>query len=125
MTKETFTPDELVNDPATNLPKLPEGYWWKVSREFENIYADYLRVAIMHKKPKPHWFTGNPTKKIVDTVFAESSVYWEAFAESADPKKRVRSLAESALDKAIPQWRAERQADEILDLLGDYPPKSL
>lgn len=111
---------------TTGLPELPEGYWWRVKREDIEHYGSWVSVNIMRRVPKRSFWTDKPhPTKTTTVVFVYSYERWEKFASATAPKVRIFEIAAHVLRKAEDRWRTENQADEVTDLLGDYPPKRL
>ena len=109
----------------TGLPELPEGYWWRVSRDSGN-YLDHISVEIVYTAPKERWWTDKPhPTKTTQKTLAKQLDYWHDFSISESPEDHIRALAECALARAEKIWLKNSRKTELDDLLGDYPPKSL
>lgn len=86
-----------MTDPATGLPELPEGHFWRITRSA----GDYLRVQIRRK-----------------LRLGSRVVAWSVVLKSkANPEEIVHAAGYAMRDL--------RQGKRWREYLGDYPPKTL
>lgn len=107
-------------DIETGLPKLPEGYFWRIEK-YNPAITPRVAIAIMRESTRRKWF------KTVEWAYEFSSVdiFAQELEQSADPEGWVLELAKKVYDRAVPKWRAESQVQRVEFLYGDYPPKKL
>lgn len=120
---------EPVTD--TGLPKLPEGYFWRVRhwREYigyglYNTKKNKLQVQLIHKytysrpdyKRVRNWFGRKVYKKYTLTDAVESDVFTE------DTLGTNKIAVQNAANRIVKLWEKAKERDA---LIGDYPPKSL
>lgn len=129
---------EIIINSATGLPELPEEHFWKVKRRKEYQYGfSYFSgfdVAWMEPNPtgtkrvhgRKHWYwlfskyydapCTEPEEKAVGTVYTNIQ------------GERIEALElrpEEILETAVRVFQKVQDDERTLELLGDYPPKSL
>ncbi|MEG2778200.1 MAG: hypothetical protein RR905_02810 [Aurantimicrobium sp.] len=117
------TTTEIVIDPATGLPELPEGHFWRVSQ------GDYC-VRLEIRKHRKRFGTKLVIRGRVRSIRTEgeerylSRAVGEISAEDFTPE----AIFYSAHD-VLAEWRTRDAAihryEKNKALLGDYPPKKL
>lgn len=113
---------ELETDPETGLPKLPEGFAWRVDNRYGS--EGQLRVTIVAREKK--------TTNIFEKIFLgeKSSESWESYPHDLEgsqyttegTKEALKEAAES-LYNSIRETINAKLANE--GLTGLYPPKSI
>jgi hypothetical protein len=94
--------DDIIIDPSTGLPELPEGWTWKVTQSGKYFYA-----TIWSFKKVLWWkVKTETTHDSLDTPLTKD--------------KLLRASKEAYID-----WRRYVQTLGQQDLLGTYPPKRL
>lgn len=90
-------------DPATGMPELPEGYFWRVKQGYAYAINVQLRKRVMGRL----------------SVVVENSV-------NDDPTPwGVRNLAAYVLYRWETSTARKQEEAAIQNLYGDYPPKKL
>lgn len=92
-------------DPATGLPQLPEGYFWRVRKD--TFFRQYSYIEIR----KPGRLFGS--KIVVQATRHTEDIDEQEIRTFAD------MLSEELEEKLNPKPRTEK------NLFGDYPPKKL
>ena len=108
--------DEIVFDPETGLPVLPEGQRWRVQRD-----RGGLRVEIEHRQTRhlPRYkktFFGRRFDDIEEDTYWEAQEYWAYTNEGS---------ARAVREAAIAVLRRYEEEAAITALLGTYPPNRL
>lgn len=117
---------EIKINPETNLPELPEGYWWEVQKIEDPHWPTRVIVGIVYESPKLHWFTGNPSKKIkINKYFAKDFIYLADLEAKENPEEEIALMARIAYGDAERKWRADANFNRVDKLFGTYPPKRL
>ena len=112
-----WDPDDI--DEATNLPRVPEGYFWRVG-------DDGLGIAqVMLKRHRKGWFPAEEGNYCLHwaqrDIREEGSVYFDP----EDPEDLVYIAARAVLNERADELNKRQKNREIADLFGDYPPKKL
>jgi len=99
-------------DDVTGLPELPEGYYWNIERKVNGEHYSRTRYFLnIRRKVK---ILGLFTK--VEEVFYEELRTYDLNPETI----RLRAV------ETLEMWNKKRsKAEQIDNLLGDYPPKRL
>lgn len=92
-------------DPATGMPQVPEGQFWKV---IPALTAGMFRVQLRKK-----------------TVFGLSQILGWTLADSPLSEHRVRHAAFSVLDNIEEDKRKSASSQRDAQFVGTYPPKKL
>lgn len=119
----------------TNLPELPEGYFWRVRhpsyhdvwgysvREDESklhvsLIEDYSETTVSRvnrgKNALTNWFFAGETVKQTETLQATIELY------SRECKGVHAQAVVNAANSILKEWTKRR---ETAKLIGDYPPK--
>lgn len=95
-----------VTDPATDLPSLPAGYFWRVNFSSDNYgITKFFEVELRKKR----WLGSRLELK--------RSCYWDRYSDQINRE----NIKETAI-RVYSLWQGEEAA---LKLAGDYPPKRL
>jgi hypothetical protein len=129
MERLTVALEPLIYDETTGLPKLPEGYAWKVR---ENEYSGYevapdetalvIQIAKRQEEEKLTWFQRligvDPEVKWTAYDHEYSEGYGKCANDADDLKSAATQVYNELRDSQLK--RAEMQK-----LIGLYPPKSI
>jgi hypothetical protein len=129
MERQTVALEPLIYDKETGLPKLPDGFAWRVD---ENPYSHYdeenpeevalvLRIA-SRKVEELTWFGKLIGTKPTVNWNVSDHQYSDVYAKCANNADDIRSAATQAYNK---RRDAELKRAEMKKFIGLYPPKSL
>ena len=120
----------------TNLPELPEGYFWRVGHPVDyersfysttrlnesklhvSLIEDYSETTVSRvnrgKNALTNWFFAGETVKQTETLQATIELY------SRECKGVHAQAVVNAANSILKEWTKRR---ETAKLIGDYPPK--
>ena len=120
----------------TNLPELPEGYFWRVGHPVDyersfysttrlnesklhvSLIEDYSETTVSRvnrgKNALTNWFFAGETVKQTETLQATIELY------SRECKGVHQQAVVNAANSILKEWTKRR---ETAKLIGDYPPK--
>jgi len=118
---------EFEKDYRTNLPRVPEGYYWRVHAGWSEIYSNVLYVNLMKKRD--YWFD----KSVCHTSYTPEWYYSgerpDPFADFDTIEDIVYSLAEDVMllkERELAKVQAHKETlERFKSVEGDYPPKIL
>lgn len=132
-------------DPATNMPVVPEGHFWRVKFENHGYYRERYSVTVQLRKKHQgfkEWFEYNWFGKsyLVAShsvnLFYHGTKVWDAdgyyYLEPVLPKDWAASVKQAyegvlaRLEEYLESLEYQAAAKTaIKELAGDYPPKKL
>lgn len=135
---------DIIMDPTTGLPELPEGHFWKVRRRKRYGFSEVALSSYEYVSGfEVVWMEPNPTG--TERVYGRKYWYWFAKdyydVRSDTPQEKAKGSVYTSV-QGVRTEALELRDDEILEtairvfekvqadkhtltLLGDYPPKSL
>jgi len=125
LTEQTVEPkapeEEVIEiDPETGLPKLPEGYAWRVEPSGKLLSVE----IVMRVETKPDWiqrlFGAKP--KVSWTTHGSENIFRLCYDYCESDKDSLKECAEYIYRGASNRLKAKENQNT---LVGLYPPKSL
>jgi hypothetical protein len=125
--------ESFVIDEKTNLPKLPDGYYWYLSPS--SYYGSYSLSMQLHqwleptkwqkfkmRHPKWGWLfdVEPPYRRLEQAGFS-----LHAIPDEEAVRDRIKAEAAAMYDKWIEKMRAAELYRYVKSLRGEYPPKKL
>lgn len=125
-----YVGDEFVEslypiNPETGLPSLPEGYLWRVFKEYGRYTLALIHRSEKVQKELTFWgfLTGATRER---TVVKERQIEtWAVDRTHTDPVVAIYSASVSLLGYMAGQIKEEVQPMDLDVYVGDYPPKNI
>lgn len=131
---------DIEFDPTTNLPRLPDGYRWRVGKteghgREEYVYAVFLEKE--HVSYRWHWFSHKETTTYVVVRTGRMTNSSRRYTPSRLPMVLTAEIIRNTAIDMYREWeRVHSNMIELEDLkrksaqaerefFGTYPPKSL
>lgn len=116
-----WDPDDI--DEATNLPRIPEGYFWRVHDDSLGL----SQVSLYRRRKA--WFPAQEGWYLLahagNLIREHNATTGESVFDPEDPKDRVYIAARSVIIDIQDYEYRMRKNREVSELFGDYPPKKL
>lgn len=110
-------PKEIEYDPETNLPKLPDGLFWKIKAR----RSGYVSIEIVREVTNPkHTFFG--FKWGYETEHSTVEDLYTYLKEDELSDENIRETAEDLYTSLV---NLEVKKSRIDEIVGIYPPKKL
>ena len=117
---------EIITDPETGMPVLPDGEFWRVRQEIR-YFEEYL-VVELRKKRKFFWGSKVLAVKL-KSMDSLDSEFRQEDSGIKFIKKQILLLANSVIEEQLERvnlkLRQERLDGIIKSYSGDYPPLKL
>lgn len=137
-------------DKLTGLPEVPEGYWWRVTRERQQVSGwdpypsvqngglsstgwSYRMVGIVslmtteYRTGPSHWYT-KAKPQTVEVARYRHTIRIKADSSNYNYEITPHSILRTAVG-IMASWEADKklkaQQRAVDSLMGDYPPKRL
>lgn len=129
---------DIIIDSSTGLPELPEGHFWKVKRrkEYDYGFSYFSGFEVVWMEPNPtgtkrvhgrkHWYW--LASKYYDVPCSEPKEKARGTVYTNAQGERIEALElrpEEILETAVRVLQKVQDDNRTLELLGDYPPKTL
>lgn len=114
-------------DVETGLPKLPDGYFWRIAPWYSALdsSAPYvIQVELRNRSRRRNW-----RLKMIDCDYevGRLNIRWSTMVNGfeSDRRELIREVAEKVYSQVRYRLNQEAEVADIESLYGDYPPKKL